>query len=541
MLNLTKVLICSFLFCLPVLALDQSPNSSNPLSISGRLIPYQVESEQIAQLEIDLNLPKEFRAYEDQFKVEILQPEGFKVSQFQMSPTFEMMDKFTKKKKNFVGEKSKLTATVEVPKSLSIGEQTLKVAVTYQACTDTFCLFPKTVESEIYFNIIDRTISTEKPGLFQSTFQDVFKKGLVWTFIFVFIFGFLTSFTPCVYPMIPITLAILGKEAHARTRLQTLAVSLTYVAGIAFTFSSLGVFAASTGLLFGSFMSSPYILGFICLVFFAMALSMLGVFELQAPQFIRDGILSKHLASGYLGAFVSGLLAGVIASPCVGPVLVGVLTFVAQTKDIWLGFWLLFTYALGMGLIFIALGLSTSLTQNLPKSGSWLSRIKYVFAALMMMGSIYYLDQFLIASKIRTQTFLSFDLLKPSENKSSGFKLDLIDWQKYSTEVLEQAKVQKKPVMIDFWASWCAACLEMDEKTFTNQSIQLLSKKFVMIKFDATHDSPLLTELREKYKIVGLPTFIFLDENGQWLDNMTLTEFEDASRFEKRLMQVLEK
>jgi thiol:disulfide interchange protein DsbD len=196
--------------------------------------------------------------------------------------------------------------------------------------------------------------------------KEIIKRKFL-AFLFVFAIGLLTSLTPCIYPMIPITIAVLGKEAHARSRWQNILVSICYVLGIGVTFSALGVFAASTGALFGSFMSSAWVLGFVCLVFFAMSLSMFGLFEIQAPQFLRDGILSHLHLHGYLGAFVSGLLAGVVASPCVGPVLVGVLTFVAQTQSLWLGFWLLFTYALGMGVLFLVFPSKDSLGfHNFP-------------------------------------------------------------------------------------------------------------------------------------------------------------------------------
>lgn len=529
-----------FLFFSLFFFLDLSPTwaqeTENPLSASGRLIPFEIESEEIAQLEIQLNLPKGYKAYEDQFKLKVLSPEGFQVSKFHLEPLHEIFDKFSKKKKKVMLESALMRAAVEISGVSQAGEQKAVLEITYQACTDSYCLFPQATNIDVFFKA--KTALPEKKGFFKSSFSETYKRGALWAFLFVFVFGFLTSFTPCIYPMIPITLAVLGKEAHARTRTQSFLVSLVYVLGIAFTFSLLGVFAASTGVLFGSLLASPWVLGFICFIFFTMALSMFGLFEIQAPRFLRDGILSHLRLHGYLGAFITGLLAGVIASPCVGPVLVGVLTFVAQTQSLWLGFWLLFTYAIGMGLIFLVLGFSTNATKLLPRSGAWMNRIKFFFGILLLGASLYYLDILLVSTKAINESIIS-KVTSFESSKKTGFQLDTMNWQPYSSELLKQAQVENKPVIIDFRADWCAACLEMEENTFPDQELQLLSGQFVMIKFDATQDSPELKELREKYQIVGLPTVLFISRTGEWIKDLTLTEFEDAPNFKARMTKAL--
>ncbi len=513
-----------------------STAKENPLSATAQISPFEVEAGQIAQVEIELKLPEKYKAYEDQFRLKVISPaEGVQVSQFHIEPVKEMFDKFSKKQKSVMVGTAKMRTAVEFEKLSQEGEQKFILQLTYQACTDSYCLFPQAIDLDVHFKA--------KPLPQQSglplSFEGAYKMGLVWAFLFVFAFGFLTSFTPCVYPMIPITLAILGKEAHVRSRLQNFMVSLVYVAGIAVTFSSLGVFAASTGALFGSLLASPWVLGFICLVFVTMALSMFGVFELQAPRFLRDGVLSHMQLRGYLGAFISGLLAGVVASPCVGPVLVGVLTFVAQTKNLWLGCWLLFIYALGMGLIFLVLGLSTNMTKLLPRSGAWMNRVKIFFGLLLIAAAVYYLDILLVSSKVIQGSFITRAFSHSDEEKKPGIPVDTIAWKPYSDELLAQAAKDKKPVMIDFRADWCAACLEMEEKTFPSQAIQLLSSQFMMVRFDATQESPKLSELRTKYGIVGLPTMLFFSRDGKWIKDLTLTEFEGPAGFETRMSKAL--
>ncbi len=535
-----------FFFVLSALSLDLclAASGEEPLTATSKLYPYDLESNQIAQLEISLNLPEGYKAYEDQFRLKVLSPEGVKVSTFRITPLKEIFDKFSKKKKSFVTDKAQLIAPLELPDLLEPGEHTLQIQISYQACTETYCLFPQQLMVDAHFQIKNLAASDVKKGLFDLSFKEVYTKGLGWAFLFVFVFGFLTSFTPCIYPMVPITLAILGKEAHARTRLANFLVSVVYVLGIAMTYSSLGILAATTGALFGSFMASPWVLGFVCVIFFAMALSMFGLFEISIPSSLQEKVFGRSQLHGYAGAFFSGMIAGLITSPCVGPVLVGVLTFVAQTQSLWLGFWLLFVYALGMGILFIALGASTQLTRYLPKSGGWMNRIKILFGVLMLGASIYYLDILLVSSKATSHSLFS-TLTSNSKEKSDstakkpGFNVDTMNWQNYSEALILKAKAENKPVIIDFRADWCAACLKLEEETFTNQELQLLSGNFVLLRFDATQDSRELKKLRYQYSLIGLPTVVFISRSGKLLDALTLTAFESPASFIARMKKAL--
>jgi thiol:disulfide interchange protein DsbD len=191
-----------------------------------------------------------------------------------------------------------------------------------------------------------------------------------------------------------------------------------------------------------------------------------------------------------------------------------------------------------MGLLFLALGLSTHATRFLPKSGAWMNRIKIFFGVLLLGASLYYLDILLVSSKVIQGSLITRALSAPQPAKS-GFKTDTMNWQPYSDALLHQAAADGKPAIIDFRADWCAACLEMEEKTFTDQGLQLLSGQFVMLRFDATQDSTLLGQLRQKYNIVGLPTVIFVSKSGEWLKELTLTEFEAASPFRDRMTKAL--
>jgi len=232
-------------------------------------------------------------------------------------------------------------------------------------------------------------------------------------------------------------------------------------------------------------------------------------------------------SGGFVGAFIAGTFAGVIASPCVGPVLVGILAYIAKTQNSALGFALLFTFALGFGTLFIVLGTFSQLSSKLPRSGTWMVRIKSILGAILIILSFYY----------------AWPLIKrglpTSHNNSTQTKKGVV-WTAYSPKAVDDAKASGTPVIIDFFANWCLACVEMDQLTFSQKPIVEKAKNFVMLKVDATNNFPELRDLQEKYKVMGLPTMIFIDKKGQEIEEETLTGFEAADLFIQRMDRALE-
>src|SRR5512134_2146447 len=202
--------------------------------------------------------------------------------------------------------------------------------------------------------------------------------------------GILTSLTPCVYPLIPITVSIFGAR-KAGSRGEAMALSGLYVLGIAAMYSALGVGAALTGKAFGSVMQNPWVIGFVALVLAAMAASMFGAFELRLPASLQ-GRLNTVGGAGRAGAFAMGLVSGIIAAPCTGPVLAAALTFVAAKGSVAFGFGIMFAYALGMGLLFFLIG---AFSISLPKSGPWMETVKSLFGvALLAAAGVFAKDVF---------------------------------------------------------------------------------------------------------------------------------------------------
>ncbi len=240
---------------------------------------------------------------------------------------------------------------------------------------------------ERFEQCLDAALSGSGGG--ENRFSRTLREDGLWAaLLLMFVAGFLASLTPCVYPLIPITIGIFGARG-ASSRLEALSLSATYVLGIAVTYSALGVAAASFGGIFGAAMQHVAVKVGLAALFVVLALSSLGVFTLRLPGDLQTR-LNEVGGAGYLGALLMGLVAGIIAAPCVGPIVAGVLLYVAEQQDPLLGWLMLFVFALGLGLIFLVLGTFSSLVGKLPKSGPWMDGVKAFFAAIFLAMALYY-------------------------------------------------------------------------------------------------------------------------------------------------------
>lgn len=368
------------------------------------------------------------------------------------------------------------------------------------------------------------------------------------------------------------------------THFQGFLRSCMYVFGIAITYVLLGLFAASTGSLFGSLLGHPLVASLLAVIFFMMAISMFGAFEIKLPSFIESKLLSTKTDASYKGIFIAGLLAGIVASPCVGPVLVSILTLVAQSQDLILGAILLFTFALGFGSLFILLGTFGEVVKKLPKAGHWMIEIKELFGWIMIGLAMFYLAPVLsnkywylllaiilisfssilgafTGSQDKSKSellkkgwmltffiigvFLIIKELIPLQNSISNplqynHKISTsISWQEYSKDIFNKAKQEGRGVIVDFYADWCAACKDLESDTFNGKEVQKLKDQFIWVKFDATQTSDKFDKLRKKYEILGLPHLVFYNPSGKWLKDETLTGFEDSKSFSERMKRVL--
>ncbi len=445
----------------------------------------------------------------------------------------------------------------------------------YQACSDEQCLLPQTIDILIPIDVVshEEIIQRINEDIFSDiTFSeesDVSKNnedieggvagalsgGNLWlAFLLVFVGGVVTSLTPCVYPLIPITVSIFGANESTGI-LKSFLLSLVYVFGIVLIYSILGVVVASTGALFGGVMANPFVIGFISLVLVTLGLSMFGVFEIQLPSSVQNK-LNTVGGTGFVGAFGMGTVAGVIAAPCTGPALAAVLAYIATTQSLFLGFWLMFTYALGMGILFICIGTFSGLLSALPRSGGWMYILENIFGIAIITMALYFLKDlkafepitgflqnslpfFAIAGVLiviglwlgkLTERFKGIST-KMQLRKACGLILAIVgafmivgglqqhsggthpNWVKDEPIALETAMQENKLVMLDFYATWCGACNELDNHTFSDQRVVDRLEEYITVKLDFSANSD--KTLTDKYSIRGLPVVIFMDAQGK--------------------------
>jgi thiol:disulfide interchange protein DsbD len=210
----------------------------------------------------------------------------------------------------------------------------------------------------------------------------------------LFAAGVLTSLTPCIYPMIPITAAIVGGQTAGgapAARWRPLLLSLTYALGLAVVYSALGLFAGLTGTLFGTISTNPWLYFAMANLLVIAALAMLDVLPVALPASLIQRASTAGTGGRFTGALVMGAMSGLVAAPCSAPVMAAVLTWVTTTKSAWLGFAYLFAFSLGMCALLVAVGVSSGALSRLPRAGIWMVRIKRIFAFVMLGVAEYYL------------------------------------------------------------------------------------------------------------------------------------------------------
>ncbi len=392
--------------------------------------------------------------------------------------------------------------------------------------------------------------STDKTNEFSN-------KGIFLILIIVFFGGLALNLTPCVYPLIPITIGYFANETGKGS--SVLKASM-YVLGISITYSVLGTIAALSGSMMGSLLTNPIVLIGIAIVMILLSLSMFGVYEFRLPSGLMN--IGGGSQSGAIGSLIMGLTMGIVAAPCVGPFVIGLLTYVAKSGNPFIGFIMFFVLSLGLGLPYLFLGIFSNKIGNLPKSGEWLNGVRIFFGLVLVGMAIYFINP-LITEGIREYLLpgymilagIYYAIIDNSGKKSTWFlkgkvaisiiiiavgvwlikpaneKVEELDWKKYSIEKVQIADKEDKLVMIDFFADWCIPCKELDELTFSDKKVQEKLSQFVLIKADLTKNSEQVKHLRKLYNIKGVPTIIFLNKDGKEIESMRLNGFIKPEKF----------
>jgi thioredoxin:protein disulfide reductase len=435
---------------------------------------------------------------------------------------------------------------VEIPVKGQDLKGDVELVVTYQPCTEG--------EGAICFPPKDRVLKVSAAELSGSPPA----RGLFWIFLGVFAAGVLASLTPCVYPMIPITMTIIGAKGGGKLRGFLLSVML--VLGMAVTYSVLGLVAARSHDAFGAFAQHPAFLIPVSILFAVFALSLFGAFEIRLPSRFQAWLQGDGSRSGFAGAFIMGLVLGPISAPCVGPVIGTVLLAISSGGSALLGALQLFTFALGMGVLFTIVG---TFSASLPRSGEWLVKLKQAMGLVALGFAIWNLRfivpvwlsyalwacELLVAAGVAGvfepakglgQAFrkglgflaLAVGLILGLRAIETGFGVEWLprmgnskpelpeSWRRAWLDgdyesALARAKAEKKLVVVDVWAEWCAACKELDEKTWPDPALNAwIAQNAVAVRID-TFDKR--KDLQKPLGILSYPTVLVLDGEGKEL------------------------
>ncbi len=456
---------------------------------------------------------------------------------------------------------------------LKPGATKIDAKLKFQACSDRVCLPPNVATASIDISKLtpapatstttapaanaNFTPLTEAPKDAQPKdrlAQTFANKGLPLTLAILFLGGLALNLTPCVFPLIPITLGFFAMQSDGR-RARRFGLSFMYVLGIVITYSTLGVLAALSGKLFGAWLQHPAVLIGFALMMLVLASSMFGAFEIQPPQWIANRSQGR---AGMTGALIMGLLIGIVAAPCVGPVVISLIGLVASLGSPLLGGLMFAALAFGLGFPYLVA------LNALPRPGEWMVTVKKGMGFVLIAMAVYFLRALIgetafqygvAASLLIGAIFIFVSRAKGAPTLRYAVAILLLiggilfaiprkheggpSWDKYDTKAIAEAKAAGKPVVIDFYADWCIPCKELDEKTFADAKVAGELDRFVRIKADLTVPSDAKTkELTKQYAILGVPTIVFLDSQGNEVSVERVTGFEPPDAFLQRLQRV---
>jgi thiol:disulfide interchange protein DsbD len=431
----------------------------------------------------------------------------------------------------------------------------LTVTIDYQGCNNNECLRPASVSTTVALAAGSAAAAGALTGTGTAgariggggddsgtAVADIFANhGWLLGFLAVFLGGLALNLTPCVYPLIAVTIAYFGSQGGGHRRVMYLAT--VFVLGIALMFSAVGVAVAMSGGLFGAAMRNPLVLVALSMMLLALAASSFGLFVLQPPNWMLQRAGTAR--PGYAGALLMGLGMGVVAAPCIGPIVLGLLLMVERSGSALFGFALFFTLALGLGVPYIGLAMAAGHIRRLPRSGEWLKWVEELFGFVLAGLALYFLDPVIpnnLMSRIlpyyaagagiylgfisrEGKSWRPFAVLRSALGIVAVGALAIMLYPRHATEKLRfepydpaqlaSAAQARKPVLIDFSADWCIPCREMDHSTFVDPSVVSEAKRFVRMKANLTAQDKVTEALTSKFEIQGVPTTMLIDSAGK--------------------------
>ena len=458
------------------------------------------------------------------------------------------------------------------------------VEIAYQGCTEGFCYPPEVKEIKVADLPIAQVANTEKTSENSTALsaqpkaeQDRLAESLFnskYAVFGFFLLGLGLAFTPCVLPMLPLLSAIVIGQNQRPNMWRAFALSFVYVQGMALTYTLLGLVVAAIGLPFQVALQHPYVMIGLSIIFVLLALSMFGVFTLQLPSSLQTklSLLSQQQKAGaFGGVFLMGMIAGLVASPCTSAPLSGALLYVAQSGDLFTGAITLYLLALGMGVPLILITLFGN--KILPKSGMWMETVKKLFGFVMLALPVFLISRILpdewtprLWAMLGTAFFIWFAFQMPKNGTGWVFRIlflvaamisvkplqtwvwgetstpsavenkvvSHVEFKKVKSEAeLQQALAEnnKSLVMLDLYADWCVACKEFEKETFSDPSVQKAFGDMLLLQVDMTKNSEENRALMTKYKVLGLPTILFFNQDGKEIEGSRINGFMPPVEF----------
>ena len=453
--------------------------------------------------------------------------------------------------------------------------------IKYQGCADAGLCYPpiKKVIS------LDKYSSEEALFLKTSSSNDQFyiteqlnTQSIILNIFLFLLAGLLLSFTPCVFPMIPILTGIIVGQGPDISRKKSFLLSLTYVLTMAFTYAIAGTIIAASGINIQASLQSPYVIGALTALFVILALSMFNFITIQMPQYFQNILINKsnnNKSGSYVGVGIMGSLSALIVGPCVTAPLIGALVYIASTNNYIIGATALFSLGIGMGLPLLILG--TSASELMKKIGPYLEFVNKLFGILFLVVAVWLVERilsihmaafiwaslaafiawlfyrssaqgYIIRNTLNVISILlvSYSLLQiyglrvndnfePTssfiEEKNSQIFVKL----KTTTDLFDSIKNTKNITMVDLWADWCVACKELDKYTFSDQRVRQLLTNINIIKFDVTENNDDHSKFLSDNQIYGPPALMFFDNKGDEIKSARIVGFIDADSFLDRL------
>ena len=537
-------------------------------------------------INLKLELGKSIYLYDNKLKIFITKPVNIEITKEINIPNPESYDEFIVHFKNL-----DLTIPFSLLKS-KVDSSEYEVEIKFQGCSKAgLCYAPMSekfsfiLENDSLKNFkevtkieekkIQTTITLNETDTIASSLRD---ENIFLVLITFFGFGLLLSLTPCVFPMIPILSSIIvgASKNETMTASRGFFLSLVYVLSMSIAYTIAGVIAGIFGANLQAALQNPYVLVVFALIFVALAFSMFGYFEIRLPQSFQTKLnktTDGKEKQGIVGIAIMGFLSALIVGPCVAPPLAGALVYIGQTGDAILGGLALFVMSLGMGVPLLLIGLGAG--KFMPKPGGWMESITRIFGivmlgvaiwlldrvldpsvimilwALLLLGSAIYLKiyQNIIAQLITVVIFIlgavlfigaisgATNPLKPLEKFTSSKAVDILDKKLVFTKIKNIAELElaiknsDKPIMLDFWASWCVACKEFEDITFKDEEVMKKLQGFTLLKADVTANSEEDKVLQKMFAVVGPPALIFWDKDKNEVKSSKIVGYKNPKDF----------